>query len=88
MREWVKKLLTWRRLSKTEGDGNIVREILASDRTFLQYDIVVRTGSVKGGGTDANVHIQLFGDKVNFLLLGEDVLLICGKGRQRSQKIE
>ena len=29
--------------------------------TFTEYEVVVVTGNQKGGGTDANVHITIFG---------------------------
>lgn len=28
---------------------------------FSEYEVVVVTGNMKGGGTDANVHVTLFG---------------------------
>jgi hypothetical protein len=31
---------------------------------LLQYEVVVHTSDVRGAGTDANVSIQLVGDKV------------------------
>ena len=54
------------RYSKTEGDsdGKTVREIVASDRMLCGYVVTVATGTAKGAGTDANVFIQLYGDKV------------------------
>jgi hypothetical protein len=35
----------------------------------MQYDVVIVTGSVDHAGTDANISIVLFGDKVNIILL-------------------
>lgn len=55
------------RFSKTEGDGKLSREILASDRALCTYTIMVYTGTAKGAGTDANVFIQLLGEKVCFV---------------------
>ena len=37
---------------------------------LLQYEVVVHTSDVRGGGTDANVSIQLVGDKVRSDWLG------------------
>ncbi|RDD42008.1 Lipoxygenase homology domain-containing protein 1 [Trichoplax sp. H2] len=54
-------------LSKSEDDGQIVRELfLKSDTPLLKttsYHISVKTGDVRNAGTDANVFIQIFGAK-------------------------
>ena len=54
-------------MATDEDDGKIVREIKANASTqFLdqtRYIIKVKTGTERGAGTDADVHIQLFGKK-------------------------
>eukprot|EP00795_Rhopilema_esculentum_P013094 gene13095-3880_t len=55
-------------LSKDEGDGQIVRQLLGTRNLdniteAQKYKIMTHTGDVRGAGTDANVHITLFGDK-------------------------
>ncbi|XP_064633987.1 lipoxygenase homology domain-containing protein 1-like isoform X3 [Lineus longissimus] len=55
-------------LSRTEGDGSICRDLLGSQdplaqRKASQYRVTVFTGNVRGAGTDANVHVCLFGDQ-------------------------
>jgi hypothetical protein len=55
-------------LAKDEDDGLIVRELSADNSQFLDktsYHIRVKTGDVSKGGTDANVHIKIFGDKAS-----------------------
>ncbi|XP_078473113.1 lipoxygenase homology domain-containing protein 1 [Lampetra planeri] len=54
-------------LSRVEGDGLIVRDLMGSlDPTDVprpnKYVVRVKTGDVKGGGTDADVFINIFGD--------------------------
>eukprot|EP01121_Diplochlamys_sp_Union-15-3_P013545 TRINITY_DN4215_c0_g1_i1.p1 TRINITY_DN4215_c0_g1~~TRINITY_DN4215_c0_g1_i1.p1 ORF type:complete len:964 (-),score=265.67 TRINITY_DN4215_c0_g1_i1:44-2935(-) len=56
-------------LDKHEGDKKIVREIPAQDADgvavlpMTTYKIVTVTGDISGAGSDADVFIQLFGDK-------------------------
>ena len=55
-------------LDTKEDDGQIVREIAASNAEGkkslpeLDYEITVVTGDRRGAGTDANVFIELFGE--------------------------
>uniref|UniRef100_A0A3Q3R3S5 PLAT domain-containing protein n=1 Tax=Monopterus albus TaxID=43700 RepID=A0A3Q3R3S5_MONAL len=53
-------------LSKTEGDGLFVRDLLGSmdpmDMPKNKYTVSVFTGDVKGSGTDADVFINIFGE--------------------------
>ncbi len=53
------------RFSKDEEDGAIERDLELGNGT-LTYVVQVRTGNVSGAGTDANVFIVLYGEKVNF----------------------
>lgn len=48
-----------------EGDGRIVRDLLArgSSGVMVNYRILVKTGTIRGAGTDANVYLTLFGGK-------------------------
>ncbi|CAB4019689.1 lipoxygenase homology domain-containing 1-like, partial [Paramuricea clavata] len=51
-------------LAKDEDDGQIIRELTLGGTSLLQttsYKVAVRTGDVRGAGTDANVYIQIFG---------------------------
>jgi hypothetical protein len=56
-------------LSSTEGDKVTSREIPASASDsvtyspFITYKVTVITGDRSGAGTDANVSIEIFGDK-------------------------
>lgn len=53
-------------LAKNEGDGIIVRDLPSSKSYVMKkYNIKVHTGAVRGAGTDANVFINLFGEKVS-----------------------
>ena len=52
------------RFVKDSKDGKTARELKASERVLLQYEVTIVTGSVANAGTDANVSIVLFGDKV------------------------
>lgn len=53
------------RLAKNEDDGAIERELSGGDSgKVVVYVVQVRTGDVSGAGTDANVAIVLYGDKV------------------------
>ncbi len=54
-------------LAKDEDDGQIERELSASDKDgtscapMSKYLIAVKTGDIRGAGTDANVFIILYG---------------------------
>jgi lipoxygenase homology domain-containing protein 1 len=60
--------LCGRWFAKNEDDGQIIREIPASDKdgvssaSLTNYKVTVFTGDRKGAGTDANVHVILFGE--------------------------
>lgn len=48
-------------------DGEIDKELLPSDApvstSIVTYVVTVKTGTLRGSGTDANVTIELFGEK-------------------------
>jgi len=56
-------------LDKSEGDKKIVRDLQAKDADgvavlpMATYKILIVTGDISGAGTDADVFIQMFGDK-------------------------
>lgn len=53
-------------LAVDEDDGLIVRELLVDKREFLDtitYGVKVKTGDVRNAGTDARVHLKIFGEK-------------------------
>lgn len=54
-------------LAKGMEDGEIDRELLPSDApvstSIVTYVVTVKTGTLRGSGTDANVTIELFGEK-------------------------
>ncbi|XP_048241483.1 lipoxygenase homology domain-containing protein 1-like isoform X2 [Haliotis rufescens] len=53
-------------LAEDEDDGHIERDITASGSQMLgttRYVIDVKTGDVRGAGTDANVFLKIFGSK-------------------------
>jgi hypothetical protein len=53
-------------LSKDEGDGRIVRDLLAKDAkmgSMTEYKVLVTTGDRRGAGTDANVSIMIYGEQ-------------------------
>lgn len=56
-------------LASDEDDGQIVREIPVGDTATLlkttSYHVGVKTGDIRGAGTDANVYLILFGDKAD-----------------------
>lgn len=52
------------RLDKKAPDGCLSKEIQASDLPLRRYKVIVHTGDAKGAGTDANVFISIFGEKV------------------------
>ncbi|CAI9730794.1 homology domain-containing 1-like isoform X1 [Octopus vulgaris] len=57
---------SWLALDK--DDGTIVKELPRGDSKLLNttnYEIHVKTGNVRGAGTDANVFLQMFGSKNN-----------------------
>ena len=59
--------------AKGEGDGLVERKISFDDALAIDQKNVwlctVKTSDVKGGGTDADVYIRVYGDKVCVLLL-------------------
>lgn len=62
----IEKLFVCNRwLAKDEDDGAIIRELVCDttsdylDKT--SFNISVKTGDVKNAGTDANVHLKIFG---------------------------
>ncbi|PAA79474.1 hypothetical protein BOX15_Mlig008366g2 [Macrostomum lignano] len=52
-------------LDSKEDDGCIERDLTASGTLLdkLTYNVSVKTGDVSGAGTDANVFLNIFGDK-------------------------
>lgn len=56
------------RFARDTKEGKAVRELIASDRALTQYEVTVVTGSIVNAGTDANVNIVLYGNKVFILL--------------------
>ena len=57
-------------LSRTEGDGLVQRTLMATSdppQPYVgkSYIVTVRTGSLRGAGTDANVYVTLIGDRGN-----------------------
>ncbi len=60
-----KSFFSW--LDTKEDDGKIVRELtLGSAAQHLDkttYNIRIKTGDRLGAGTDANVHLKIFGEK-------------------------
>lgn len=62
------------RFSKDEEDGAIERDLELENGT-LTYVVQVCTGNVSGAGTDANVFIVLYGEKVSFNTFYHDVIL-------------
>ncbi|XP_056146384.1 lipoxygenase homology domain-containing protein 1 [Lampris incognitus] len=54
-------------LCKDEADGKVEVEIYPSEileiEQLINYEVTVITGNVLGGGTDANVFCQIFGDE-------------------------
>ena len=53
-------------LATDEDDGLIVRELVADQSQYLDkitYNVSVKTGDKMNAGTDANVHVKIFGTK-------------------------
>ena len=53
-------------LAVDEDDGLIIRELFADRRQFLDtmtYNVKIKTGDIRNAGTDAHVHLKIFGDK-------------------------
>ncbi|KAG8456825.1 hypothetical protein GDO86_002563 [Hymenochirus boettgeri] len=54
-------------LCKDECDGKVEVEVYASEvidiEKLINYEVIVTTGNVRGAGTNANVFMQLYGDK-------------------------
>jgi len=62
--QWT--FLCGRWLDKSEDDGQITRVLVPSgdgvaSQPVVKYKISVKTGDIRGAGTDANVFLQLFG---------------------------
>lgn len=60
-------LVFFRWLATDEDDGKIVRELVlggaAQHLDKTSYEIRIKTGDRFGAGTDANVHLKIFGEK-------------------------
>lgn len=58
---------SFRWLAVDEDDGKIVRELTSNTATQhldkTTYNIQIKTGDVFGAGTDADVHLKIFGEK-------------------------
>ncbi|XP_078530890.1 lipoxygenase homology domain-containing protein 1 isoform X2 [Lissotriton helveticus] len=66
-------------LRELPAEGDLVKEVLP----VVKYRITVHTGSISGGGTDANVFICLFGDKGD---TGERHLIDCKNNMNKFEK--
>ena len=55
------------RFGKYAHDGLSEREISLSPSPIATYSIEIFTGNLSGAGTDSNVHVTLFGEKVVLL---------------------
>lgn len=54
-----------------------MRECIPQEMLILKkYTLVIVTGNLKGAATDANVFINLFGEKVGFILFGCCLLFV------------
>lgn len=63
-KEYVFPCNRW--LAKDEDDGLIVRELPLGGTSLLNttsYQVSVKTGDVRGAGTDANVFVQIYGEQ-------------------------
>ena len=64
--QWKFEAFRW--LAKGEGDGAISVEVDATPtdgsakRFFVNWTVTVKTGDMRGAGTDANVSLTLIGD--------------------------
>lgn len=66
----MKTGLPFDRFSASESDGQFIRTLDATEQLDIaNYRITVYTGDIKGAGTDANVSITLFGEKVGMLMM-------------------
>lgn len=64
------------RFAKDEEDGVISRTLFPSQLlSTVAYNISITTGDAKGSGTDANVFIVLFGQKVGHYSYGLTMLI-------------
>jgi len=61
MKRWAFPCNRW--LDKGEDDGKIERTLQPGDGNLTTLQVKVKTGKVKGAGTDANVFIQVYGEK-------------------------
>lgn len=63
----LKLICACRWFADDEDDGLIVRELSAASATQhldkTTYNVKIKTGDVFQGGTDADVHLKMFGDK-------------------------
>jgi hypothetical protein len=58
------EVLNNNRFGKGVDDGLSEREVFLSTGPMTSYNIEVHTGNLSGAGTDSNVHVTLFGEKV------------------------
>lgn len=82
-------------LAVDEDDGLIVRELYADGSQYLDltsYSVKVKTGDVANAGTDANVHLKIYGEKGDTGMLrlehSENTSNKFERGRQDLFKIE
>ena len=82
------------RLDKKAPLGAI-QELSVSTHALMTYEIKVTTGDVKGAGTDANVFVNLLGDKVckitfpifpNFNIFSLSINIFLGRKRKEEIK--
>ncbi|XP_078332217.1 lipoxygenase homology domain-containing protein 1-like isoform X5 [Crassostrea virginica] len=72
-------------LASDEESGHIVKEFSVSGSQLLQkttYNVYVKTGDVSKAGTDANVHLKIFGEK------GDTGILRLENAESTSNKFE
>jgi hypothetical protein len=85
-KQWF--FLCGRWLAKDEEDGQIERELPASDKDgvaslpLINYKVSVKTGDRPGAGTDANVFIWIYGEKGDS---GKKLLEKPGNNFERNQ---
>jgi hypothetical protein len=64
----TKTFICGRWLDQKKEDGKLIRDLYLDGNEMLhltRYTIRTKTSDIMGAGTNANVAIQLFGDKVN-----------------------
>ena len=63
----MRESFMFRWLATDEDDGKIVRELVpggaAQHLDKTSYHVRIKTGDRLGAGTDANVHLKIFGEK-------------------------